>query len=254
MKICKINSITILVLKTVRKVLRRLYHNLLQGLLIYLSIGWISSALKTPKITVSNFGTLSCKHNKRIPLLVCSLKEKHTAPILKPPMHNIHGELLKKYSYFMNVVVIKDLSDERWNFFKFLFTSNSDSEMRQVNIQSCSCWFQLVPPSIRSKLWMEIPPWLKLSGWVLWFPFKFYFSKLQTTGLLLSLYFSICFPKHEGIYCCLWNTFFKFSARLKGHREKLKAENSFSTVWPLKQASFGENGLWISREKVLIIH
>lgn len=75
-----------------KKVLRRLHHNLLQGLLIYLSNGWISSALKTPKITVSNFGTLSCKHNKRIPLPVCSLKEKHTAPILKPqcttPMGN----------------------------------------------------------------------------------------------------------------------------------------------------------------------
>lgn len=67
-------SITILVLKTVRKVLRRLHHNLLQGLLIYLSNGWISSALKTPKITVSNFGTLSCKHNKRIPLLVLPKK------------------------------------------------------------------------------------------------------------------------------------------------------------------------------------
>lgn len=48
-------------------------------------------------------------------------------------MHSIHGELLKKYSYFMNVVVIKDLRDGIC-IFKIFFTSNSDSEIRGRSI------------------------------------------------------------------------------------------------------------------------
>lgn len=42
------NNITVLALKTIRKVLRRLHRNLLQGLLIYLSKGQISSTIKNP--------------------------------------------------------------------------------------------------------------------------------------------------------------------------------------------------------------
>lgn len=42
----------------------------------FFHVGQFPKYFKYLKITVINFGTLSCKHHKRITLLVCSLKEK----------------------------------------------------------------------------------------------------------------------------------------------------------------------------------